>query len=84
MLTWTVIEDRVTDLLVIAFDAGFAAGCGRSAPSVDPDLAPLLGEVQRRWEETQHVASQQAGRLIPESAELPGWLRALQEHEAGT
>jgi len=74
VLTWHVIEDQVTELLIIAFEAGFAAGCGHDAQIADA-VTPLMREIQRRWEErgTAHDEPQ----LLAD--ELPGWLLAQQQ-----
>src|SRR5262249_61593808 len=69
-LTWQVIEDQVTELLIIAFEAGFAAGCGQEAHIADA-VSPLMAEIQRRWEERMMEPP-----LLAD--ELPGWLLAQQ------
>ena len=78
-LTWEAVEDKVLDLLIIAFECGFAAGCGRPAALPD-DVAPLMGEVRRRWEEVQEswiVQSRALGDYPVPPSEIPDWLRVL-------
>lgn len=69
-LTWQVIEDQVTELLIIAYEAGFAAGCGQHAQIAD-EVTPLMDEIKRRWEERLMEPPLPADKI-------PCWLLDLQ------